>query len=277
MKPVAFEMTIPEDIASAISPLTQNDGDNKILAGGQSLGPMLNLRLARPDGLVEVAEMQALRAITQTNDYVVFGAATRHAEIEDGQTPDPTQGMMPFVAAGIAYRAVRNKGTLGGSLCHADPAADWVTAMTALDATLIVATNESDFRTVPMIGFMHGAYRTALDPNEILACVQVPKYSDKTIWGYYKICRRVGEFADAIVAWVADPSKQYSRVVFGAGAGAPLISDTLALQLAQTGKLPSLDVVKEELARLSPDLGEVKQHLFAVAFQRCAKGALGHE
>ena len=277
MKPVAFELTIPEDIASAVGALTQNDGDNKILAGGQSLGPMLNLRLARPDGLVEVAKTQALRAITQTNDYVAFGAATRHAEIEDGETPDPTQGMMPYVAAGIAYRAVRNKGTLGGSLCHADPAADWVTTMTVLDATLAITSNGSDFRFVPMTGFMHGAYRTALDPNEILTSVQVPKYSDDAVWGYYKICRKVGEFADAIAAWVADPAKQYSRVVFGAGAGAPLISDTLALELAQTGKVPSLDVVKEELEKLSPDLDKVKQHLFAVAFQRCAKGALGHE
>lgn len=277
MKPVAFEMTTPKDIASAVGGLTRNKGDTKIIAGGQSLGPMLNLRLARPDHLVEIANMRALREITQTDGHIAFGAATRHAEIEDGETPDPSRGLMPYVAAGIAYRAVRNKGTLGGSLCHADPAADWVTAMTALDATLVIASEGAITRTVPMTGFMQGAYRTALEPNEILTAIQVPKYSDQTVWGYYKVCRKVGEFADVIAAWVADPSKKYSRVVFGAGSGAPLISRNLAEELAQTGKIPSLDAVKDELKSLSPDLDQVKSHLFAVALQRCVKGALGHE
>lgn len=277
MKPVDFELTIPSDIETAVTALTQNDNDTKIIAGGQSLGPMLNLRLARPDNLVEIAKTQALREISETSAYVAFGAATRHAEIEDGKTPDPTHGLMPYVASGIAYRAVRNKGTLGGSLCHADPAADWVTAMIALNATLEIASDGAVTRTTPMMGFMQGAYRTTLEPGEILTSVRVPKYSEKTVWGYYKICRKVGEFADAIVAWVADPQNQYSRVVFGAGAGAPLVLDYLANELAQTGKVPSLDVVKEELELRAPDLDKAKQHLFAIAFQRCINGALAHE
>ena len=277
MKPVDFEMTTPLDTASAIAALTSSDNDTKIIAGGQSLGPMLNLRLARPDALVEIAKIPELREITQTEDYVAFGAATRHAEIEDGMTPDPSRGLMPFVAAGIAYRAIRNKGTVGGSLCHADPAADWVTAMTALNATLVITSGTGVTKTTPMMGFMLGAYRTTLEPDEILTSVRVPKYSDQTVWGYYKICRKVGEFADAMVAWVADPKNQYSRVVFGAGAGAPLVLDHLASELAQTGKTPSLDNVKEELELRAPDLDKVKQHLFAVAFQRCVNGALAHE
>lgn len=110
-----------------------------------------------------------------------------------------------------------------------------------------------------------------------MTAVRVPQYSDQTVWGYYKICRKVGEFADAIAAWVADPAKRYSRVVFGAGAGAPIVSDALARTLAQTGTLPDLTVVKEELARLVPGLDPVKQQLFAVALQRCVKEALAHE
>lgn len=277
MKPVDFEMTTPFDTASAVAALTTEDNDTKIIAGGQSLGPMLNLRLARPDALLEIVKTPELREITQTDEYVAFGAATRHAEIEDGKMPNPSRGLMPFVAAGIAYRAVRNKGTLGGSLCHADPAADWVTAMTALNATLVIASGSAATKTTPMMGFMLGAYRTTLKPNEILTSVRVPKYSDQTVWGYYKICRKVGEFADAMVAWVADPEKQYSRVVFGAGAGAPLVLDDLANELAQTGKASSLDNVKAELELRAPDLDKVKQHLFAVAFQRCVNGALAHE
>lgn len=277
VKPVDFEMTTPSDIALAVVALTQKHNDTKIIAGGQSLGPMLNLRLARPDSLVEIAKSPSLREITQTSAYVAFGAATRHSEIEDGKTPDPSHGLMPYVAAGIAFRAVRNKGTLGGSLCHADPAADWVTTMTALDATLVIASDGAVIRTTPMMGFMQGAYRTTLELGEILISVRVPKYSDQAVWGYYKICRKVGEFADAIVAWVADPENQYSRVVFGAGAGAPLVLDHLAKELAQTGKVPSLYAVKEELNLRAPDLDQVKQHLFSIAFQRCVRGALAHE
>jgi|AntAceMinimDraft_1070359.scaffolds.fasta_scaffold00997_9 carbon-monoxide dehydrogenase medium subunit len=277
MKPVAFDLQRPSDLVSAIRDLKDLAVDTKVIAGGQSLGPMLNLRLTRPERLVEVSNTGLMRDISDTAAHVSFGAATRHAEIEDGLTPDPTRGMMPFVAHGIAYRAVRNKGTIGGSICHADPAADWVTAMTALDATIVITTNGNDMRTVPMSSFMQGAYRTSLAAGEIMTAVQVPKYSDQMVWGYYKVCRKVGEFADAIAAWVADPAKKYSRVVFGAGAGAPLGSDRLATLLAQTGAVPDLATIKEELAALEPGLDPVKQHLFAVALQRCVKEALSDE
>lgn len=277
MKPAAFDHQRPADLEAAIRVLNDSAVDSKVIAGGQSLGPMLNLRLTRPERLVEISNAGAMREISETATHVSFGAATRHAEIEDRLTPDPSRGMMPFVASGIAYRAVRNKGTIGGSICHADPAADWVTAMTALDATIVITTNGKDTRTVPMTGFMQGAYRTSLAPGEIMTAVQVPYYSDQMVWGYYKICRKVGEFSDAIAAWVADPGRKYSRVVFGAGAGAPLVSERLAELLAQTGAAPDPATVKEELAVLAPDLDPVKQQLFAVALQRCVKEALGDE
>lgn len=156
MKPVAFDLRIPGDLSSAISDLKDAGVETKIIAGGQSLGPMLNLRLVRPERLLEVTKTDIMRRITKTGEYVSFGAATRHAEIEDRLPPDPSQGMMPHVAAGIAYRAVRNKGTIGGSLCHADPAADWVTAMTALDATIVITSDGKDSRTVAMTDFMQG-------------------------------------------------------------------------------------------------------------------------
>lgn len=277
MKPVAFEITTPDNLISALETLSASDGDTKIIAGGQSLGPMLNLRLVRPDRLVSLADTDALHDITETRETITFGATVRHAEIEDRTVPDPSRGMMPYVASGIAYRAVRNKGTLGGSLCHADPAADWVTTMTALDATMVIAIAGGQTRTLPMIEFMQGAYRTALGPEEILSAIRVPRYSAKTVWGYHKVCRKVGEFADAIAAWVADPTTQYSRVVFGAGAGAPIASQNLASSIAQTGQAPAIETTKKELDVIAPDLDPVKKHLFSVALKRCVEGALGHE
>ena len=97
----------------------------KILAGGQSLGPMLNLRLAQPDLLVDITRIPELKRVEETDDSLSIGACVTHADIEDGRVPDVTGGALRDVARGIAYRAVRNRGTIGGSLAHADPSADW--------------------------------------------------------------------------------------------------------------------------------------------------------
>src|ERR1700754_524742 len=139
MKPVAFDYEKPADLALAVNLLASSEGVGKIVAGGQSLGPMLNLRLAQPTLLVDVRALERLRDVTLTDDALVLGACTTHAAIEDGLVPDVTRGFMQRVAHDIAYRAVRNRGTIGGSLCHADPAADWVSAMMLLSAVFIGA------------------------------------------------------------------------------------------------------------------------------------------
>jgi carbon-monoxide dehydrogenase medium subunit len=277
MKPVAFNHICPGTLNEASDRLADTEGDVKIVAGGQSLGPMLNLRLARPVALVDVSALAELQLIQENDGTVIIGAATRHADIEDGRVPEPIPAMLQYVASGIAYRAVRNKGTIGGSLCHADPAADWVTAMTALNASLVIKGTLGDIREVPMMDFMHGAYRTDLGEGEILHSVSIPKYPDQARWGYYKICRKTGEFADAIAAFVADPSSKYCRVVFGAVSGTPLISARLAVALAETGKAPDLCDIKAELAILDPELSDIKTQQLAIAFQRCVAEALNSD
>lgn len=277
MKPVGFQFAQPETLAEATRMLRDPGEDTKIMAGGQSLGPMLNLRLARPEKIISIAGLSELRVVDEGVDFIEFGAALRHAEFEDGSLPEPIDGMMRHVAQGIAYRPVRNRGTIGGSLCHADPAADWITALTALGASVRIVSAKGDTRDVDMTRFMHGAYRTEVNSDEIVTSVIVPRYSSSAVWGYYKTCRKVGEFADAIAAWVADPVKRYSRVVFGATAGAPIVSDPLSRQIATTGEVPGKDVIKAELERLAPGLDRVKQHLLAVALQRCTKQALNHD
>lgn len=277
MKPVEFQFTQPATLSDAIRMLCDQPDDTKLMAGGQSLGPMLNLRLAKPGKIVSLAGLGELREVNETSDRVEFGAALRHAEFEDEALPDPTNGMMRHVAHGIAYRAVRNRGTIGGSLCHADPAADWITALTALGATVRIISAQAETREVDMTRFMHGAYRTEVNNDEILTSVVLPRYSSSAVWGYYKTCRKVGEFADAIAAWVADPAKKYSRVVFGATAGAPIISKRLSRTIAKTGEVPEKATIKAELEQLAPDLDRVKTHLLAVALQRCVKQALRYE
>lgn len=268
MKPAPFDLMRAADPASAGRALSEGDGAVKVLAGGQSLGPMLNLRLARPEVLIDVTALPGLTEARETATHVEIGAAVTHARIEDGECPEPIAGMLRHVAGGIAYRAVRNRGTIGGSLCHADPAADWVTAMTVLGASVVATGASGAAREIAMAGFMLGAYRTVLAPGEIVTLIRIPKYSAEARWGYHKICRKVGEFADAIGAFVADPASRTCRVVFGSTGGAPLVSAELAAHVARTSAPAELPAVKDVLRQTGLALSEVKIHQLAVAHRR---------
>ena len=121
--------------------------------------------------------MAELKRVEQTADDLVLGACVTHADIEDGRVPDVTNGAMRAVAAGIAYRAVRNRGTIGGSLTNADPAADWVSALAALGARRRSCAAPAGARTVPVEDFMTGAFETALAADELLEAIRVPELS----------------------------------------------------------------------------------------------------
>jgi len=136
VKPVRFDYRRPADVASAIALAERDDLTAKFIAGGQSLGPMLNLRLAQPDLLIDLTGIAELKLIAETPDALTIGACITHADVEDGRVPDVTRGALRSLASGIAYRAVRNRGTIGGSVSHADPAADWIAGLAALGASV---------------------------------------------------------------------------------------------------------------------------------------------
>ena len=276
MKPTDFRCRAVVNLEQALDFSADDRSETRFIAGSQSLGPMLNLRLARPDVLVDVSRLAPLRTVQRTDTHVEIGAALRHGEIEDGAIPDPIPGMLPYIAHGIAYRAVRNRGTIGGSICHADPAADWITSLVALDASLDLVSAGGVKRTVLMRDFMKGAYRTAINPDELLQTIKIPIYSKSAVWGYYKVTRKVGEFADAIACWVADPQMRYSRLVFGSTAGAPLISSHIAALIASSGKCPDHKTIQTGIHQLAPELDEVKKRLLSVACKRCVEGALAN-
>ncbi|WP_428028966.1 FAD binding domain-containing protein [Ancylobacter sp.] len=213
MKAARFDYQRPDDLAGAVLALA--DDGAKAVAGGQSLGPMLNLRLARPGRLVDVARLAKLRRVEERTDGVLYGAALTHAEFEDGAVPDPTPGFLARIAHGIAYRAVRNRGTIGGSLAHADPAADWPTTLAALGARVHLV-GPAGTRELPVEAFILGAFETALVPGEIIAGVFVPRRSASARFGYRKSCRKVGEFAEAMCAVLVDPAGGTRRLAIGA-------------------------------------------------------------
>jgi carbon-monoxide dehydrogenase medium subunit len=222
MKPAAFAYERPRSLAEALGMLAQ--GGAKLFAGGQSLGPMLNLRLVQPDLLVDLAGIAELRQATRRTGGVRLGALVTHAMIEDGRVPDPTGGILSRVAQGIAYRAVRNRGTLGGSLAHADPAGDWLAALSALGARAVIAGKAGE-RQVPIAELATGAFATAIGEDEILTAVEIPATSADAGWGWVKLCRKPGEFAQAIGAVLRDPERGLMRSVIGATHGAPIVLD----------------------------------------------------
>lgn len=266
MKPVAFDWQRATDLPQALR--ARADGA-LCIAGGQSLGPMLNLRLVQPQSLLEVRQLAAMRATKLLQGRLRIGAAVTHAEIEDGVLPDTTQGMLRYVARNIAYRAIRNRGTLGGSLAHCDPAADWVNALTALGAQVILQ-NAKQERRLPMPEFVRGPFHTALQSDEILLAVELPAFTSALRWGYYKICAKVGEFADAIGVVVSDPGLGWHCVLSGAIEARPLLVQGVTDLLQQP--LPAAELVRlrlgQALQEQLPNAEAVFVHRHVVALQR---------
>jgi len=224
MKPSAFDYATPRDVEMAKNFIGKSEGTTKFVAGNQSLGPMLNLRLVRTSGLVDVSQLADLRRIDENDRTTFIGAAITHAEIEDGEVTDPTGGWMQQAASNIAHRAIRNRGTIGGSLCHADPAADWVIIMTALDADAII-DGPNGHRIMPISNYITGPFSVALENGEILIGVEIAKPGDGAIWGYWKYMRQVGEFAKASAAVYRDPVRGITRCTIGALDQKPITLD----------------------------------------------------
>ena len=222
MKAAAFQYQRPGTAAEACALLAAGAGLSKLMAGGQSLGPMMNLRLAQPATVVDLTALPGLGETRDEDDAVFLGANVTHAAIEDARVPDPSCGLMPLVASNIAYRAVRNRGTLGGSLAHADPAADWVNTMRLLDAVYVIEGPKGR-REVASGDFMQAAFTTALGADDLLLGVRIAKCSASAKFGYFKFCRKVGDFAEAIGAVLLDPARGVRRAVIGATAAAPYL------------------------------------------------------
>ncbi|MGQ4273750.1 FAD binding domain-containing protein [Terrihabitans sp. B22-R8] len=265
MKPAAFDLVQAADVASALEALGGDEA--KPISGTQSIGPMLNLRLARPGLAVDVSRIPALREVKDEGDFILYGAAVTHAEIEDGAVPDATPGWLASAARRIAYRAVRNRGTLGGSLAHADPAADWVNVLTALDASVVLQSKRGE-RTMPVTGFFTGAFSTVLEPGEIITHVRVRKRGRHARWAYWKYCRKVGEFAMASAAVLIDPEHGEPRVLVGAIERPPTLLKKPEAVLA--GRLG----IAEAVAEAAPGLSAQSQALHVAAVGRAI--ALAH-
>jgi len=265
MKPCRFGYARPDSLTEAIKLLQQADGDAKVMAGGQSLGPMLNLRLAQPNLIVDITAISELATVREDKDRIVYGACITHSAIEDHRVPDVTNGFLSSIAAGIAYRAVRNRGTMGGSLAHADPAADWMTTLTALDAEILVVGAAGE-RRIALANFMTAPFSVALDDAEFITGIGIRKYSPAARFGYFKFCRKRGEFAEAMAAVVVDPELGIQRGVIGATDSRPIVLPDIGPCLAPgDGRIEAARAMVEGL-KIADD--PIRNAMHARAFAR---------
>ena len=273
MKPVDFTYHRAAGVDDALERLAAGGDGAKLLGGGQSLGPMLNLRLTRPTALVDISAVEALRGVEGTRESVITGAATTHAEIEDRLASDPIEHAMREVAAGIAYRAVRNRGTVGGSIVHADPAADWASFLLCADARIHIQSVAGE-RQVRMQDFTRAAYTTAVTRDEIVTRVEIPRTGGRARFGFCKLCRKTGELAEAMGAVLVDPERRTCRVVAGAVGSKPVVLPEASRALAATASPPELAALRTEIAGRTHEHDPVKLHMAAVAVRRAVDRAL---
>ena len=277
MKAARFEYRRPGTLAEALDILASGDGAAKAMAGGQSLGPMLNLRLARPATVVDISGLPELRTVTAQGGGLQIGAGVTHAQIEDGLFGPLRGHPLQRAAGGIGYRAIRNRGTIGGSLAHADPAADWVVVLAALGAQLTLASPRGT-RRLPVEEFMQGAYTTVLAPDELIVTIHLPPLAAGARWGYYKFCRKTGEFAEASCAALLDPASRVARIVLGALDGPPLSLPALAEAVARDGAAAAdRETLLAAVRAALPGKDGVDCRLHATAVERCLGQALPEE
>lgn len=200
MKPAPFDYVAPENLDEALSVLSQYGDEAKVIAGGQTLGPMLNMRIVTPTLLVDINGIEALQAMHRSDAGLILGALTRQSRLEDDSGLGQYQPLIAAAIPHIAHRAIRNRGTVGGSLCHADPAAEWGALAQALDATVVIARQGSELRAMPASEFFQGLLTTALQPEELLVEVRLPAWQKGAGWSFQEFSRRHGDFALAGVA-----------------------------------------------------------------------------
>lgn len=260
-----FKYHVPKTLAEASRLAAQFGADGKILAGGHSLVPMMKLRLATPKHLIDIGRIADLSYIRESDGKILIGAMTTHYQIESSDLLKSKCPLLPETAREIGDAQVRNKGTIGGSLAHADPAGDWPAAILALDAE-IQAFGPSGERWIPAKDFFVGMLETALQPGEILTGIRVPELAVRIGAAYVKLHQPASGFAIVgvaarVVLNEAGAVHEASVAVTGVG---PNAYRATGVEAALRGKSPSAKRLKEASAHAAEGV-EVNADLYASA------------
>jgi len=252
MKPPRFEYAAPEKLDEAVALLSQHGDRAKILAGGQSLVPLLNFRLARPEMLVDVNRVTELAYVRPVQSSIAIGALTRQHTLERAEV---IRTKLPIVAEAcrlIGHLPIRHRGTVGGSLAHADPASELPAVMVALEAEMTV-TRRGGRRTIPAEQFFTGMLTTALAPDELLTEVRVPGLPPRTGGAFIEIARRAGDFALVGIAALVtlDDAGRVSRVRLALCGAGPTPIRAREAERVLVGERPDGRALDEAVDRLT--------------------------
>jgi len=259
MFPAAFDYRAPASLAEAVDILRQRGEEAKVMAGGQSLIPLLKLRFSQPALVVDIGRLHNLAGIERRDGHLHVGALTKHVDIERSTELRSLCPILPEAAHWIADPLVRNQGTVGGSVCHADPAGDWGSVMLALGADF-VAHSEAGDRVIHAADFFAGPFTTALRSDEILTEIRIP-VAARSAGAYNKLERKVGDFATVAVAVqvTLDGGK-----IKSAGIGLTSVGDrnlkAADAEKSLAGKEPT-DAAIAEAARLAAQAAEPKSDI----------------
>jgi aerobic carbon-monoxide dehydrogenase medium subunit len=283
MKASAFSYARATSVVNAIELLAAHGDGAKVLSGGQSLMPAMNLRLISPELIVDIGDIAELRGIAVTGDVVRIGALTRHVDLLNSSEIAAHLPLLTEAIAHVAHPAIRNRGTIGGSLAHADPAAELPACMVALKATIIVRGPTGE-RRVPAEDFFTGIYETVLSADELLVAVELPVAPKNSVHYFREFARRHGDYGIvglAAQAVVEGDILTDLRLAFFA------VSDRPVLAKAAT-KLLNVVVTSAVLSEASTALGEeldpqedqqasvsMRRHLAKVLLARCMAALLG--
>jgi carbon-monoxide dehydrogenase medium subunit len=251
MKASAFSYARATSVANALDLLATHGESAKVLSGGQSLMPAMNLRLISPEWIVDIGELAELRGIERNGDVLRIGALTRHVDLMRSSEIATDAPLLAEAIAHVAHPAIRNRGTIGGSLAHADPAAELPACMLALGATIIVRGQTGE-RRIAAEDFFTGIYETALAPEELLVAVEVPVARQGSAHFFHEFARRHGDYA--IVGMAARASVQNGvfsdlRIAFFAVGDRPMLARAAA-------KLVGVTVTPALLSEASAALGD---------------------
>ncbi|HEY0878226.1 MAG TPA: xanthine dehydrogenase family protein subunit M [Zeimonas sp.] len=255
MKAPFLEYLRASSLDHALAVLAEHGEDARVLAGGQSLMPALNMRLQSPQLLVDIGAIDELRGIAVDDGVVRIGALARHRDVEESEVIERHVPLIREAIRHVAHPAIRNRGTFGGSLAHGDPAAELPACVVALDARIVVASASGGRRTIPAREFYRGLFDTALQPGELIVHVEIDAIGDGWRSGFGELARRRGDFA--LVGLAAHvrangPIFEDGRLVFFGVGGAPVPARNAWAQIG--GKRVDPSVVAAAQEALSRDL-----------------------
>jgi aerobic carbon-monoxide dehydrogenase medium subunit len=283
MKASAFSYARATSVGNALELLAAHGDKAKVLSGGQSLVPAMNLRLISPELIVDIGEISELRGIAVSGGVLTIGALTRHVDLANSSEIAAHAPLLTEAIAHVAHPAIRNRGTLGGSLAHADPASELPACMVALNAT-IIARGQAGERRIPAEDFFKGIYETDLSTQELLVAVELPVAQKNAAHFFHEFARRHGDYAIAGLAAqaiVEGDALGDLRLAFFAVGDRPVLAGA-ATKLVKTAVTPS--VLAEASAALSEELDpqddqqaslNMRRHLAKVLLARCVGALLG--